>query len=364
MSVESAAQVRAGNSGRFAQLDVLRFIAAMAVVAYHFTYNFGDPRSSLTANSTLHGYLGVDLFFMISGFVMLWSARGRSAGAFVKARVLRLYPEFWLCVLLSAATFHFFREMLDRQIDLRMILLNLTMVPQYLGAEYVDGVYWTLGVEIKFYALLWVVLLARQMKNVEYLLYGWLSLAMLAVFVDNGLIRSLVLYPVGPLFTAGALFFLVYDSGWKFHRAAALLGCLVLGVLQAIERMPQFVSTSHVDERSQVATAALMFAFFATFAWLTRRTSTMKASPFIVWLGALTYPLYLLHNVGRAIFLTRPSGLPTWAALALALIFSLAISAAVYVVASRYVKPLLRTLMDVIGFRSPRVTPDTPASPA
>lgn len=363
MGVEGAPHVAKSTDSRFAQLDVLRFIAAIAVVAYHYTYRYGDPRSSLSANSTLHGYLGVDLFFMISGFVMLWSARGRTAGAFVKARVLRLYPEFWICVLLSAAAFHYFRDLLGRQIDLRMVISNLTMIPQFLGAEYVDDVYWTLGVELKFYALLWVVLLARQMKNMEVLLYGWLAVAVLAVSLDSGLVRSLVLYPVGPLFIAGSLFFLVYDSGWNFRRVAALSCCLILGIMQALQRMPDFISATHVDVRSQLTTGLLIFVFFGTFAWLARRPSTMRASPLIVWLGALTYPLYLLHNIGRTIFLTRPSGLPAWAGLLLALVFSLALSAAVYVFASRYIKPTLRSLMDSIGFGSPRIAPDSPASP-
>ena len=73
---------------RLPALDLLRFFAAAAVMVYHYTYYFaesGGPELSALEAVTRHGYLGVELFFMISGFVILWSASNRTAKKFVRA---------------------------------------------------------------------------------------------------------------------------------------------------------------------------------------------------------------------------------------------------------------------------------------
>ena len=72
------------KSSRVPELDLLRFIAASSVVVYHYTDikrivpgQFVNPIGALQV-ITQFGYLGVNLFFMIGGFVILWTARGRT----------------------------------------------------------------------------------------------------------------------------------------------------------------------------------------------------------------------------------------------------------------------------------------------
>lgn len=95
---------------RFFLLDLLRLGAALAVVAYHWTarshrYWGRPPTEEFQFVSKLSGYgaLGVQLFFIISGFVILMSAQGRSVGQFVASRVARLFPAYWVAVLATAA---------------------------------------------------------------------------------------------------------------------------------------------------------------------------------------------------------------------------------------------------------------------
>src|SRR3954467_13086305 len=87
---------------RIPELDLLRFTAAAGVVLFHAT-DWPAHATALTHASTF-GFMGVPLFFMISGFVILMTAQNRSGIEFVNSRIARLYPSYWICVLLSAAS--------------------------------------------------------------------------------------------------------------------------------------------------------------------------------------------------------------------------------------------------------------------
>ncbi|WP_164654758.1 acyltransferase family protein, partial [Pseudomonas viridiflava] len=93
---------------RLELLDYGRFIAAIMAVLYHYTFN-GIANGKLSSLShipeliefTKYGYLGVELFFMISGYVIFYSARNRSAAQFAASRAIRLYPSYWFAVLFT-----------------------------------------------------------------------------------------------------------------------------------------------------------------------------------------------------------------------------------------------------------------------
>jgi peptidoglycan/LPS O-acetylase OafA/YrhL len=151
---------------RLYEIDLLRFLAASAVLLYHWSFA-GAAREPWTVMQyplispfARYGYLGVDLFFIISGFVVLMSAMGSTPKRFFISRVVRLYPAFWVCCLLTftvamligAPRFH---------VPAKHLLVNLTMMQGFLDVPHVDGVYWSLAVELKFYFLILGLLLVR-----------------------------------------------------------------------------------------------------------------------------------------------------------------------------------------------------------
>lgn len=115
----------------------------------------GDPsRAAFAPIEPLaaSGWVGVQIFFVISGFVIAFSACGKNARRFVRGRAERLYPAAWICatvtLLLSVETGH---DDAGTGADYFRSMLLLPVGP------WVSGVYWTLAVEMSFYGLVAVV---------------------------------------------------------------------------------------------------------------------------------------------------------------------------------------------------------------
>ena len=123
---------------RVPELDLLRFTAAAAVVVFHFYVLLPGttPFQQTVAAVSQFGFLGVPLFFMISGFVILWTAFNRTPGQFVLARLCRLYPSYWVCVLITSAVL----GMAGGAPPWRQIVANLTMLHHLFGYDSVDEV--------------------------------------------------------------------------------------------------------------------------------------------------------------------------------------------------------------------------------
>ncbi|WP_426625934.1 acyltransferase family protein [Leifsonia sp. McL0607] len=131
--VPGAAGRDGGNRPRLALLDILRLVAALAVLFFHWL--FWAPTHGATAFESTpvtwlaaYGFLGVQLFFIISGFVIFLSASGRTAFAFATGRATRLYPAFWAGVLLTTGTILLTTQSTPLEL-LPRFLANLTMAP-------------------------------------------------------------------------------------------------------------------------------------------------------------------------------------------------------------------------------------------
>lgn len=262
------------GGGRVAWLDYARMASALAVVAFHYLWNgphhhIVPVQFGLLGRIAAHGYLGVDVFFIISGFVILQSASGASADRFVVGRLTRLYPAFLLCML---ATFVF------RGMDPADLPAQLTMMPRYFGAQPADGVYWTLAVEMKFYAAVLLVLLLGWMRHVEWLVLG--AVLLFACWTGSWHNPSHYLE-----FAAGSALALIYRHGFRPIPSLALAIAAPLVIWLAAKAGPYY--TSHL------AIAVVMSLVFVVF--LTLRTVRF-VPPSSQAVGALTYPLYLLHG--------------------------------------------------------------------
>lgn len=292
---------------RLEVLDGLRFLAAIAVVAYHFTamYRVWDRKVEeiFPGQPAAHGWLGVYLFFLISGFVICMSSWGRRVDEFWISRVVRLYPAYWLSVVVSAAVLTAW-PFIAKPVGWRDALVNLTMLHEPLGVPPAAEVYWTLWVELRFYLLfslvVWWGLTYRRVVGFCLLWLGAVAAAKVFVANDHRLIHNVLMTNYAPLFTAGVAFYLMY----RFRPTLLLWGIagasFVLSLPVVLWRNRMEADRGEVLPRWPVILLlAVCFLLIAGVAlgwlhWLRGR--------WLVVLGATTYPLYLLHlEVGGTI---------------------------------------------------------------
>jgi peptidoglycan/LPS O-acetylase OafA/YrhL len=134
-------------------------VAALAVAWYHFAAR--DPVSVISLSGA-YGFLGVEVFFVISGFVIpyalsRWGYTPRHYGRFLLKRVLRLDPPYLASILLMVLFYflsfalHGFRGTQMQRLSATQLLLHLGYANVFFGYEWVLPVYWTLAIEFQFY---------------------------------------------------------------------------------------------------------------------------------------------------------------------------------------------------------------------
>ncbi len=319
---------------RLAALDALRFVAAAAVVLYHFTGRtstaWGPDQTDRLGGIgrwTGYGSLGPELFFVISGFVILMTAWGRPTAQVVASRVARLYPAYWVAVLATGALLLFLWPE-GKQVTPHQVLVNLTMVQSAVGVDHVDGVYWTLWTELRFYVLLGIFsLVGITRRRVVGVALVWPWAALLAQHTGATGLASLLISDYAPLFAAGmALFVLARDQRADDDRSRVGLPWLAVGVNTALAVALVVPSRAAVLARttgyapSELALGVAVVACVAAVAVVTLTRVARWEHARLVALGSLTYPLYLLHEYwGLATIRVLADRLPAAVALGAAL---------------------------------------------
>jgi peptidoglycan/LPS O-acetylase OafA/YrhL len=144
-------------------IDFLRGFAALSVCLFHFTTHFLSDSNPLRIPFE-HGHLGVELFFVISGFIIpysLWRKKYTIAGfgKFMKARLLRLHPAYLGSVVIMVGVVLMpnilpepFRK--PASIDWGNVLLHFFYLPPFVGQTWLNIIYWSLAAELQYYVLL------------------------------------------------------------------------------------------------------------------------------------------------------------------------------------------------------------------
>lgn len=300
---------------RLYEIDLLRILAALSVVVFHYTFSGWMQGAVPVAfpglgQVTRYGYLGVDLFFVISGFVVLMSAWDRRPRQFVASRIVRLYPAYWVAVTLTALL-----SVISGKyaVSLWQWIVNLSMLNPVADVANIDVVYWTLWAEIRFYALVFVLtVVGLRRRRALLFLWAWLALTALTEF---GVLPSGVDLAVQSTFShyfiAGMALFLGYRFGFTWEPAA-IVG---LALANAIYRGLRFAAA--VGDRYQTGfrpavIVGVIAVIFGAMILVATRTTEGLGRPWYAVAGALTYPLYLIHAYIGFIVIGWLSGIPKW----------------------------------------------------
>ena len=305
---------------RVNELDLLRFLAALSVVFFHYSFRGYAAHGlsvmpyPLLAPYSKYGYLGVELFFMISGFVILMTAASGSLRRFVVSRLVRLYPAFWACCTITfVAILAFGKPRFTAQV--KQWLANMTLLSGFAHVSSIDGAYWSLFVEIRFYALVAVILFIGRIHQAQLFLNLWLfaSIALcflsLSGFMDAvpwvNLVSKLSDYLIvdySALFIAGATYYLIWSQGVTLPRVLVVVVSWCLATFQSIYVLKDFENDYNTNMSHYMVASLVTFFFVAMLLVSLRRTGFLGRNRWIL-LGSLTYPLYLIHqNIGYIIF--------------------------------------------------------------
>lgn len=269
----------------------------MMVVLYHYTFNgiSNGKISALTHSNSLieitrYGYLGVELFFMISGYVIFFSALNRTPSQFAVSRAVRLYPAYWFAVMFTSLFAYFWGGDL-MSVEPKQIVWNMTMLQSFFWVPHVDGVYWTLLYEITFYFAVAVLLLFGMQKHLQALFLVWPFLILAASFFN--LSEMVYLGEYYCYFAAGSVFAILRQNKKPIVWVSLILSlllCLEFSVGQAA------LLTEHKGFYfSPWVIATVILTFFVVFLFQGTDKSQNIVLPYSKTLGALTYPVYLIH---------------------------------------------------------------------
>lgn len=283
-------------SSRIKELDSLRAIAAISVMLFHYTYGFNHSDT----HTFLHkGFMGVELFFVVSGFVIFMTLQNtKRPKQFIVSRFARLYPAYWFSVVLSLIIFSipfFFNTQLQpsfkvNSIDTLKFFSNLTMFQSYFGIEDIDGAYWTLSVELTFYIVMLLLFITRKIEKVD--CYGWIYVILLFLTYKylKGVDLNYIRY--GLFFLSGIIYYNIYNEGLdlkkKHFQYLLLFFTLLLNVKYFYHNLSEQL---------------IVFVIYAVFMLLALHKLEWFSFRPLVFLGQISYSMYLLHeNIGSVIF--------------------------------------------------------------
>jgi peptidoglycan/LPS O-acetylase OafA/YrhL len=292
---------------RLRALDGLRLIAALMVAAYHYGGRGGDVTKAWGASPKhqfpmLHTYfsygcLGVQVFFVISGFVICMSGWGRPLKSFFASRASRLLPAYWAAILLVTGVFAL-PVVAYKALSPSDVMVNMTMLQYPLGVDRVLGVCWTLWAEVRFYALfaLCIVLPGASRRRVILFCAGWTLAAAITQGAHQPLLDIVFMPEYAPFFIGGVGLYLVHRDRHDVYAWGIVAVSFLIGQHYAVRSLWNATDPNAFAHRSSTGIVLVVaFGFVAVAAialgwlnWANWRWLTVA--------GALTYPFYLVHE--------------------------------------------------------------------
>jgi peptidoglycan/LPS O-acetylase OafA/YrhL len=301
-------------------IDLMRFLAATLVLFFHYGFwaatGEGLPTDPRLQPFCWFGWVGVEIFFLISGFVIASSAQSATPGRFVRSRLVRLYPAAWIC---ATVTFLLRVHAEPRHSSVLEWLHSVFLYPGF-GGPFIDGSYATLPAELSFYTLVCLLLCAGRYRWLEPLMYALalVSLGFCIAELHPGMLPAPVAHALffsersevntnmlllrhGVFFALGSLLWTTLMQRATPTRVVMIGACVVGGLLEIAWKTVSIddVAHAHLQQWAPMAAwIASLLLLVCSVRWADRVRQLLgdRMSRVARTLGLMTYPLYLIHQ--------------------------------------------------------------------
>lgn len=283
-------------------LQVYRGIAAILVVLFHLNEMSIERLKQVTFfNLFQAGWSGVDYFFVLSGFIMVYVHRSAidkpdQLKSFLVKRTVRIYPIYWIITLIVLAFFLVVPGFANnKDLSIQHILASLFLLPQ--NDKPILDVGWTLIYELFFYLLFSIAIWFKPKYSVP-ILSSWLFVTMLHYLkvVDFGgeaFLLNLVFGNMNLEFVLGCLAgYVVIKFGTKISKnrwilfGAANLGYVALLILTAVNKL----------EIDRMSTFGVLAALLIVGSASIDLNDSPKVPKILTYLGDASYSIFLIHS--------------------------------------------------------------------
>lgn len=278
-------------------IQALRAIAALLVVLHHALEESMAAAVPFSPDwFTTFGAAGVDIFFVISGFIMLYVSfpDGRAAASplsFLIKRITRIYPFYWFCIALVLVlwTAGFYRSL---QLDADTLIRSILLFP---NERLVIGVAWTLVYEMYFYLVFAATLIFRKpLISLLGTSATILILSGIGQFAPDPAVRAFLTNPISLEFCFGLFLAYVYQRWSGAYSAGRLLWIPGFGMLMLAAWLVPHADTNGLPGSSRVFAWGIPAALI-TLSFLYTKPSSMPFRQVMVLLGDASYAIYLAH---------------------------------------------------------------------
>ena len=293
-------KIRTKVNTRIEALDGLRFLACMMVILYH--YFFASPLSGfIPQNYAIYAFyfgdFGVDIFFLISGFVISLSSEEKSSFTFMKSRINRILPTFVIFGFIIY-TFSISLPLVDPFERIISLFYSFTFFPQAFGHHLFSSVYWTIQSEVTFYILIFFMMqLGLWVRYKNQICFIWIIISFFnQFFLNSTIINYVLLTQYAGHFVAGIIIFKIRKN--KCEPLDIIL--ILFSIILIYNRMVYFNNTDAINLfHYQVTNTALLLSAVCvvSLVWYAANLNRVgKYYQIVKFLGAMTYPLYLIHS--------------------------------------------------------------------
>ena len=297
---------------RFTLIDGLRGIAALMVVIFHLHLTveqvYADKLPAFVNYIFKLGHWGIEIFFVISGFVIAYSVRNGSwtfpyLARFGLRRSIRLDPPYWIIIAIEVSliyiSLYFFPDLGTELPNLKKLAAHLVYLQQLLGLGHLLPIFWTLCYEVQFYLVLVTALvLYNHLKNRHWLNTRTVNI-IFSILVACSYLYSLGIFlKVLPTSISG----LFIDRWYQFLLGALAWWCAsnrgprqVFLFCWLLTLLSLFFANDPDFYRSQSTLVILFTSMLVYQAFISDKITRWLKNPVILFLGTISYSLYLVH---------------------------------------------------------------------